>query len=709
MGIVHENELEILKRRIETIENRFGNINYELKGVVKSELTAGMTVIQASQMQYGLYTAMCVDTIDIWKQNRIRWFSPLFHNPKQDYKEFPWALPVSSMGGFDDCGLTWVPPAGSTVCVLFENGNRECPFYIGTTWHRDRGPDGNHKFGVGIPEYDRVSEGHRKGYMVGPNDGSQVFPPWNTENYNGYDLSSVVDFASNPEAQKIITYPNIYGFKTPEKHMIKMVDGDPKCNRKWKRFEIMSSCGNWIMLKDDHLHYAGQWANPQCGGIRQGETSCVEGASNSGAANATNSESNPANVKDITPKFGKKKEETSCDGKQSNSKIIGGHPSTAHPQTKYIETQVGHNPFFKHSQECRPYRGPGTPQNPYVDLPQSGIQIMSISGHTFVMDDSVEEPSGNPEWERSMQEFDFGCNNHYVGRTYWQSATGHRIEMSDVESPQGDEGANLRGEYNYIKMTTANGNKIEMNDHTIQQKDCPGCPPNIAGEKRGIHLQSTSNHTIDMVDYTNEQCGPCRREGGVPINEAKRAYVRIRTGYGLEMTYNDDFSQKETQQQYIQIFCPQKDNKERGPHIHRYQEAPSGPGLIFLRAGGNYVVSTYDNQISIIGDPDLNPSDKIEIISRIKLVYCKDVYVNVTDKLHLFLAKDKILLLAGEDNDAPPGGCCGGEQPNVGPVLVYDPCSGCIRLSDRIFGSTSTNAPAASIFMLSPFAKCPGC
>jgi hypothetical protein len=74
------------------------------------------------------------------------------------------------------------------------------------------------------------------------------------------------------------------------------------------------------------------------------------------------------------------------------------------------------------------------------------------------MDDSVEEPSGSPTWDR---EFDFGCNNKYVGRTYWKSATGHYIEMSDVEGKAGDENAKLRGEDNFIRIKSASGNKID--------------------------------------------------------------------------------------------------------------------------------------------------------------------------------------------------------------------------------------------------------
>jgi hypothetical protein len=335
---------------------------------------------------------------------------------------------------------------------------------------------------------------------------------------------------------------------------------------------------------------------------------------------------------------------------------------------------------------------------------------MSISGHTFVMDDSVEEPSGNPEWERSMKSFDFGCNNHYVGRTYWKSATGHYIEISDVESPPGDAGKQLRGEENYIRLKTATGNFFEMNDHTEPEKECPGCPPNIAGQKRGFTMRSTSNHSFEMIDWTNEQCSPCRREGGVPTPKAKKAFVKIRTGYGLEILMKDEASQEETQRQHIQIFCPQYDNKERGPHIHRYQEAPSGPGLVFLRVGGNYVVMTYDNHITVVGDFEKNPSNLIELVSKVNFVYTKDVYINVSDQLHLFYNPNVILLLAGEECSPPPDGCqCGGPYPCVGPILVYDPCNNVVRLSSKVIGSYSQNDPCCTLVPFIMGKKCPKC
>lgn len=706
MSLVNQEQFDQLLRRVNSLENSIGGVVNNIGAVARQELMANSTVIEQAQAQFGLYTALCVETIDVWKQNKIRFFSPLFHDPTLEIEKLPWANPVSSLGGFDDCGLTWVPPAGSTVCILFENGNRDAPYYIGTTWHRDRGPDGyfGHNWGYNIEEYYKIWAGRRGGYLVGPDDGSQVLPPWNTENYSGFDLSSGVDFSATPEAQNLLTYPNIFGMKTPEKHYIKMVDGDPKCNRKWKRFEIMSSCGNWIMLKDDHLHYAGQWANPQCGrGVKEGDTYCAE----------EGSQNQPY------PEPGASVEgDAECDGKTTNAKIIGGHPDTGYggssfldsrekTEAKYYREQRGSNPFFKQSQECRPYKGPPTPENPLCDLPQTGIQIMSISGHTLVFDDSVEEPSGVPNWDR---DFDFGCNDHYVGRTYWKSATGHVIELSDIESPQGDQGSVLRGKENGIKLLTATGNKIELNDHTESQVGQP-CPPNIAGSERGIHIQSTSNHTFDMVDEANEQCGPSRMSGGIPVAKAKKAFVKIRTGYGLELMMADSNSQESTQQQYISLIAPQKDNIERGQHSLTMQEAPTGPGQVFLRVGGNYIINTYDQHTTIVGDFENNPANLSEYVSKSNYVYTKDAYINVSDRLHLFQARDNIFLLAGQDCNQPPADCggCGGDQPCIGGVLVFDFCKGCVRISDRVFASTSSRASQLSIFQLLPFRKVPPC
>ena len=186
MAVAAQEQVDILEKRLAYLESRINNIHSDIKTVAKSELVEYSSVVEQSEAQFGMYTALCVDTLDIWAQNKIRFYSPLFHDQTMTVAKLPWANAVSNAGGFDDCGMTWIPPAGSTVCIMFENGNRASPYYIGTTWHRNRGPDGDHNWGFNIDEYYKVSEGKRGGYMVGPNDGSQCMPPWNTENYNKF-------------------------------------------------------------------------------------------------------------------------------------------------------------------------------------------------------------------------------------------------------------------------------------------------------------------------------------------------------------------------------------------------------------------------------------------------------------------------------------------------------------------------------------------
>jgi hypothetical protein len=135
----------------------------------------------------------------------------------------------------------------------------------------------------------------------------------------------------------------------------------------------------------------------------------------------------------------------------------------------------------------------------------------------------------------------------------------------------------------------------------------------------------------------------------------------------------------------------------------RFQERPSGPGLVFLRVGGDYVCSTYDNHITIVGDIEENPSNKIVLVTDNYIELTEKLYMNAAD-LHFFCANKVIILGAGLD--LPPK-CAGDSGCNMclWPVLVM--AGGVIRASDRVFASASPDAPCLSIFQLMPFHKCP--
>lgn len=701
----------------------------------------------------GLSRALVVETIDPFKENRVRYFHPILHNPNTPLLRLPFASPVSNMGGFDDCGCSWVPPAGSTIIVFFEAGSRDSCFYLGTTWHRDRGVGGS-EFPVAFREW-QIYAGHRKGYFIGPrgdpNDESQVLPPWNTENYNSKDFDDERHFTNNTLDQMRVTFPNIYGFKTPEKHMMKMVDGNAKCNRRWKRLEIMSSCGNWMCFKDDHLHYGGQWAHPSCppdpgAPPHINDTICTQHTGQEWPEGKNWANHPKGNLPLLTDIIGRPIEKPICmkhvepckEPLKQDIRILAAtyshevtgpenvtlaasihwpfaHSSTPgyppYPPTKYYRTQWGANPYFKHKNECRPYKGPGTPQNNKCELNQTGIQFLSISGHTFVMDDSVEEPRGVPTWERSMEGFDYGCNNVYSGVMYMKSSTGHSFAMSDAEDCTG-----VRGKKNYIELKSGNGNYIRLDDETFKART-PGkqvsaegqkCPPDYAGPHRGIVLWSTSNHKIRMIDHMNLQCGPPRTEGGIPANNATKAFIQIQSGYGLEMRFQDSNSQKITQKQWIQITHPQcagetdhqcnscKECICRGPHIFRMQGRPRGvDGVVYLRAGGHSIRQTYAMDIVIVGDKKCNPSDKFTYVSKKHIRCTEDIDFRYSGELHIFFAEKQILLMAGRDCPPPPGKKCKG--PCLYNVIVARCPTVCLftgilhwtekSMSERVFAS----------------------
>ena len=488
--------------------------------------------------------------------------------------------------------------------------------------------------------------------------------------------------------------------------MMKMVDGNAKCNRRWKRIEWLSGCGNWMIFKDDHLHYGGQWAHPDCPPTPGGGSLDI----------CTKDQGNLPYFSDFQgePIEGEALCKPNCSNTtgQQCENILGGHsstpgfpPNTSEGETTpYYQSQGGANKFFKHANECRPYKGPGTPQNNKCQLPQSGIQLLSIGGHTMVMDDSVEEPKGKPEWERSLKDFDFGCSDKCMGVLWLKSMTGHGLVMSDVE-----EDSQLRGKMNYVQLKSASGNKIELNDHTVGEPNCPGCPPNLAGPQRGVHIQSTADHVINMVDEGNEQCSPCRMEGGKPVSKATKAYIQIRSGYGLEMRFNDDFSQQETQSQWIQITHPQcvdpnsddkcnacDSNECRGPHFLRFQGAPKGnPGVVFLRAGGHAIRQTYDQDIVLVGDKEKNPSNKFTYVSKKHIRSTEDMDFRYSGQMHILFAEKKIVLMAGRD--CPPSGGSKCKTPCLfGVVVARCPCicplTGILHwtqksVSERVFAS----------------------
>lgn len=591
----------------------------------------------------GCLMATCVSTLDPEGRNRIQFYTPYLSDDKTKLEGMPWAEPIQTFGGFDDCGSAWVPPAGSTVIIIFQMGDRSSPFYMGTANGRPRGP-APHEWGYSnMEEYNKIWNEKRTGYLIGKQN-EQSFPPWNTEQCKTLDKNQFTTLNDDPDSYKKMTYSHIYGFKTPGKSGLKMDDGDPKCNNKWSRMELFSR-GGIFLIKNDHLHPCGEWTNPKLTG---------------------------GTAEDCLDEDGNNNEKTDCSNTGDKK-----YSSTKNKLNK------GKNEFAKRKDEHWFYTGNGSPENNKCELPQMGMQIQSRGGYQFIFDDSVDQPSGIPTWDTEfLTDGKFGCTDICKATSKWKSPTGHKIVINDTESS-----SKVRSDENGIFFETACGIKMGLNDHSEG-----GGSTQQAGNKRGFKLETSSKHIFEMSDKGTKQSS-IRKSGGTPVAKAEGGYILFRTGYGIEIKANDGSSQEKTEDQTFQITSPQKDNTKAGPHFLKFEEKKDEKGgSVMLRAGGKLIVQSYGDSVEIVGDEEKNPSNKQIIVSKTYLVKAKNI-VAVADENFIVKAKGKIFLLAGEDcqnEDGETGPC-------TGPALIY--VGGKVKLSDKLYGSASEKAENASIGM----------
>jgi len=659
-----------IDERLTSVEDTFSEFAYNTLQAVQSALKKNWVLDTQSEALYGLHLALCIDTKDPWAQGRIRFYHPAISPKETPVDSLPWAWPISTLSGFDDSGALWVPPAGSTVCIIFENGDRHLPYYVGTTWTRNRG-EPPHSWNVGVPEYECIHQGHRNGYFVGKNDESQVLPPSNTENYNIKDFDDLKSFEQDTEALLKVTPSHIYEIKTPGKHRLKFDDGNYYCNQRFTHLELGSSGGHTFLMWDDHMHAAAQHVNPKA---------CECGPNASGGPGSGIACSDP------------------FIGDDEDCRKVRQPPMCG----DYAEIEC-ENQLFKHESEVRAFRGPCTPQNNKCILKQTGVFLSSISGHVFVMDDEVSEPEGIPNWERGTAPFPFGCENKFYGKMYMKSATGHMIKLGDAEDEpnirSGDfiHQSDPEFEPNGIQIVTAAGHRVELNDHTLSSKK--------GGEFRHIKIESTSKHSLMMVDEGVDNKPPDRKEGGEPTANADKAYVALKTGYGLQLLMRDDNNQDgDAEGQFIELMSPQKKN-EHGPHLFRMQESPpSDPGFILLKSGGYYIGVSTDIWVEQVGIKDFPgyPASKITFVTESDFHMANEVYFYKSG-VEVHFADDIIALGAGLDCDSVELGP--NTVPCFMPVACWGPCG--LTISDRVFVSASDEATSV-VPIMGWFPTCTG-
>lgn len=93
----------------------------------------------------GIYRAFVVDNMDPLKLARVRIRVPMIHGVSDgpnylNDAQVPWATPITPAGSGYDHGSCMVPDVGDLVFVMFEDGDRNYPLYLGGCYGKGGNP-----------------------------------------------------------------------------------------------------------------------------------------------------------------------------------------------------------------------------------------------------------------------------------------------------------------------------------------------------------------------------------------------------------------------------------------------------------------------------------------------------------------------------------------------------------------------------------------
>lgn len=101
--------------------------------MVSEELANMDPLHQVKTRMYGPFRAEVAYNLDPLHQGRVKARVPALHSTDVSIEDadLPWAVPMMLEGGAHDVGRIVVPVVGSTVWVLFEQGDPQAPLYLG--------------------------------------------------------------------------------------------------------------------------------------------------------------------------------------------------------------------------------------------------------------------------------------------------------------------------------------------------------------------------------------------------------------------------------------------------------------------------------------------------------------------------------------------------------------------------------------------------
>lgn len=552
--------------RLLDLESKMNSIMPNSKDVERQEWNEKWNTMNVNRT---LQVGTVVDNRDKHQLGRILVRIHGRHHPRLKEEKLEIVEPIHPFGGMDDCGSNWVPPVGSQVAVLFSGGLLGQGYYLGTIPRGEILDErGNPLVGQrSIRLFDRrwgSSYNYRNEGHLGSLENEDL-PPWSTESYRKVQRTA----AKNQE----VSEPSIYGFKTPEKHMLKMCDGFHDQKLLGKRLLLQSSKGNLLYMKDDILNIPGayEYGSPEAQpDVVYEESQYVFKGAGEGESIASESHlrGNLYETYPILPD----------DGEDPWGKITHTPNDHVVVSSTYLTSGLwlqGEDlpDDFERSLKADPI------------LPMTGVALQSIMGGRILMDD---------RFDAQDLEDDDNAYNKFKGiksdEDLWsyvkiESISEHSIVLSDQES------RGYRSPFNGIFIESALGNSLSFIDHMDGDK--------IRGGLMGVVLQSTTGHQIRMYDGGGELENSKRRKTlGSKVN-GRQARFLIKSGFGQRIEMNDGPIQEEPGDQSLSIIQPDGEGSQNAIIL---QNGPDGKQqLVHIKAARLRIDSTASHHIRNVG------------------------------------------------------------------------------------------------------------
>lgn len=84
----------------------------------------------------GIYRSIVKDIADPQKRARVKVLIPAIHDENEKIGSLPWADCCSNVAG-PDRGILRIPDVGDVVYVMFEQGDKEYPVWLGSWWGKN--------------------------------------------------------------------------------------------------------------------------------------------------------------------------------------------------------------------------------------------------------------------------------------------------------------------------------------------------------------------------------------------------------------------------------------------------------------------------------------------------------------------------------------------------------------------------------------------